>query len=270
MRIDLQVHPFFENYGLTTIWYAMHHNSLDTTSLLYYNQDAFPDVWKAAKSLPPNFKIEGDNLLIQIRKGPVQKCFLRGLELMLRKDNLHLLVYGYPGIPPGESAEEVIENSLAQDALVVVDHPFVQWDNPILEITPAQEKKLEELCRRFSGRLALEKNGYCNPTTRILLGGIDVNEQVAVFSSDLYSQGSNNPVISTTDLHARNPRLLKAIGTASIEADLDTSSGSNFVRSLKSRVFGRAYKNKHNYPSFIHFAEAFGIPILLGLYKSRG
>ena len=275
MKIDLQVHTFLERYSLEDVINAMKRNNVDIASLMKYNEDYYQEILTASKKLPYNYRVEEDGLLIKIENVLTRdkRFFIRGVEVKTN-DRFHLVVIGYKGIPRNRTTKETIEDALEADAFVYIDHPYVDCDSLEKDITKEQEECLDSLCHFYSGKIALEWSAYCKPGLRKFLCGIDVNEKAILLSQKLEKKGISIPVVADTDLHGRYIFLLDAMGTAHIETDVDVSSGSKFVKSLRENVFNRRYRNcynnKYGYVSIFHFTFALGFPYIFNLDRNRG
>ncbi len=270
MKIDLQVHTFFENYGLEDVINAMTRNSIDMAALLKYNEDYYPEILKASIQLPSHFKIEEDELLIRIKdtRTESEKYFIRGIEVKT-DDKFHFIVIGYKGVPIHRTSKETIDNVLENNAFVYFDHPYVNCDDLRKDITDEQEDLLELLCHIYQEKIALEWSAYCNPGLRKFLGGTDVNEKAIHLSTLLHQLGHNVPVVADSDVHARKKWLLNALGTAYVKTDLDLTSGRAAVNSLTNNIFNGNYENYRDYVSLSHFIDALAIPFVLNLYRNR-
>ncbi len=268
-KIDLQAHVNFKSASLYDVLKIMDRNELDVVSIMNYERDSFNDLVENSFLLPAEFKVEYDDLLMKISRpsasGIVNRYFVAGQEVRIKDGDFHLVHIGVRGDVPSDYVRNSINCSLSQEGLTYIDHPFAWIRNFRQEIPKHTEIFLEELCKDYSGQIALEKNGYCKPWIRKALGGNDVNEMIEEFSERLGNEMINVPVIATTDLHAWHWRLLSALGKFHVEADVNLESGTKFVKSLKEKIFGREYLNiDEKYPSAAHFTLAFGIPYVKG------
>ena len=289
-KIDLHVHPYFESYGIESIAGAMYSNGLRAIGLINYNEDNFVEVRKLAGGI--NKDCDGlriitdgsDELAIQmhVENESKEKLYLlRGIEVL--NDDFHLLVIGnISKIKKGNSIEQNIETAFENDALVIIDHPFVDALKPWKGISEEKKKRLTDLCIKYP--FALEWNSYCIPWVRKFFLGNDANLEVEEFSDYLYENKDNlytpisknihRPIIADSDVHARNKKLLREIGAGNIETwNINWSSGQEVIRSLKHQIMlgeDIGYHNNKKYVSFIHFVKAFGLPVVLNLAKKRG
>ncbi len=258
-KIELQVHPFFKNYNLKDLHEVMERKNIDVCVLLEYNINISTLILNETKKIKnKDYNIEYDGLLFKLNKEDNSKYIIPAIEATT-SDNFHFIVIGNNKTPANKYSKDLIENCLKNNALIIFAHPFVDCINPILDISKDKEKTIINLCKEYSNNLALEWNAYSIPWLRKLLGGNDVNKKVENLSEKLKSENYNNPVVATTDLHARNKRLLEALGTSYIESNVDLSSGTKFVSSLKNNIFSNNYRNHKEYVSFIHFIETFGL-----------
>ncbi|MBT3304003.1 hypothetical protein HN592_01770 [Candidatus Woesearchaeota archaeon] len=263
--IELHAHLHFDHYSLYDVIEVMEDNMLDVLVPLHFGFGCFDEVAMAAKDLPEGFfKVERDELMLRVEHEGMFSYFLRGVEFSTQEANCdvaHMIMVGHDQYEERQPMDVMIDRALDKDALVILDHPFVDAKNLMKAITPEIGLALFERCKRYSGRVALEYNGYCIPWVRALLGGKDVNQSVQDLSLALELDGSNVPVVSGTDLHARTRRSLNALGTARTSMDVDTSSGRAMVDSLKQQIFDGSHTNRYQtVPFFTHLAPCWAIP----------
>ena len=268
-NIDLQVHPFLWENSIVDVVEAMENNGLDVVGLEALNETIYPQVVEEAGK---HYSIQHDEAGILPPDG---KVLLTAKEYSTR-EKLHILTIGYSldGTDRETEIRRIIDAGLENNALVILDHAFADNESRTAGTIPEElERSITELCKEYSGELALEWNGYCIPWIRHVLKGVlnplgtdvryhDVNEKVEEFSQQLEAEGYNLPVLADTDLHGRNRRLLRAMGTARFIADLEGESPSEIVRSMRDAVFDRRYENVKGYVNLPHFIEAYGLPIL--------
>lgn len=268
-NIDMHIHPFLGKNSIVDVVEAMEVNNLDVVGLEALDHTIYPLVIEEARE---HWPITHDRAGIFLPDG---KLLLNAKDYSTR-ENLHVLTVGYSHDPADRDTEirEIIDAGLENNALVILDHPFVNNDGRTAgTIPPELEEKIGELCTEYTGEVALEWNSYCIPWVRKCLqlalnpsgAGIeyhDVNRKVEEFSEQMRKKGYNTPVLADTDLHGRNKRLLKAMGTARFIADLKGESAEDIVRSMREAVFAGQYENLKRYVSLPHFIEAYGLPIL--------
>jgi len=287
-NIELHVHPYLDKYGIDDVIAAMDRQGVDIVALPVLNGVIHNDVLrKVGESYGP------DNLLIDqagIRL-PSGEYLLHAHETNT-KENLHVLTVGYSPDEADPKAEirRVIETGLEKNAIVLLDHILV--DNGKTgtagHISAEKEEFVKELCREYSGEIALEWNGYCKPWVRkvlqeILNAGVrfllgtekvryhDVNEKVIDLATDLHNnEGYKNPIVTDTDLHARNKRLLNTMGKAGIRMHIEGEAPTEVVQSMKTGIFNNNYQNTWENVSLGHLMEAFCLPILLRYDRPRG
>ncbi len=259
-KIELHTHPFFDSYTIDDVFDAMDKRDIQILGLENLNQHIFPDIQKRAEKTKYRFN-GSDNYAISVSKGDKDLYLLRSIELAT-SDNFHLIIIGSDRVKPNQEIMQTMNTALEDGALVIFDHPFVDNRNVRREISQQKEYKVIAICENYSGNLALEWNAYCKPITRKLIGGSDVNKKTDLFSKALKSNGYNIPLVADSDIHARNKRLLNAIGTSNIETNLNLSSGKTIISSLKENIFSGNYTNNKKYVSMPHFVEAFGVPYL--------
>ena len=276
--VDVHVHPFLGNNNVLDVIHAMRKKNLDVIALEILDGEINGRVAKEARKDYQN--LVEDKSGIMLSTGEV---LLRGREYST-KEGLHVLTVGYSLQSANKDTEirRIIEEGLEHDALVILDHPFVDnvYTRTAGNIDPRLEEEVVNLCREYSGNIALEWNGYCVPWMRRVLQGIvrvgslvkpelrergeyhDVNEKVIDLSKRLKEEGYNVPVLADTDLHARSKHLLGAMGTARFTLDLYGESPKEVLASMKKGVFAGEYTNQFEYVSMLHMLEAFCFPIL--------
>ncbi len=270
-QIELHTHPYFNAYGIEEIIKAMGKNEINIIGLEYLNKQAFLDVqWNAADLAKHGYDVRADSLAVKIEREGKEFYLLKAAEHST-KDNFHLLTIGYDNIE-SQSTRKIIESALKQDSLVILDHPFVNINYVGKEITEQQEKELGKICKEYSGSIALEWNSYCIPWLRKIICGRDVNENAINLSKKLASEGHNVPVVTDTDLHARNTTSLKAIGTGRIKSEVNLTSGRAIINSLKQNIFSGRYENNCKTVPPSHFIPNFALPYVLEkfYYRPRG
>lgn len=271
-KIDLHVHPFWENYGLEIIVETMEQKDTNVLGLVGYNTDIYPRLQNLSKNLRKGFRAHSDDSVIRIRHNNSEKYLLSVLESETIED-FHILSIGRNGIKPRVSITEIIETSLEKGNLVLIDHPYA--DNKSLashrDISKQKEEELVKICGGYSGKIALEWNSYCRPEFRILPGSGDVNQKVINLSEKLRKEdGHNVPVVADSDIHARNEVLLNDIGLTYIECDIATNSGDAIISSLKENIFANRHKNNFVYIPRKHLIFGYILPNLFKRTNSRG
>jgi hypothetical protein len=237
---------------------------VDVLGLEKLNSEIFNDVISLAEKTKYTF-LGADDFAVKVNRFGKDLYLLKATELCTA-ENLHLLVFGSSRVTPFMDTKDTIETALADDALVVLDHPFVDNANVRKEISFPKKAYLFDVCSSFSGKIALEWNAYCKPWVRKFIGGEDVNDQLEVFHDRLIDNDIFVPIVADSDVHARNKRLLNAMGTGYVLSYLDDSSGKALVSSLKRKIFSGDYFSNKEFVSFPHFVEAFGVPILFEKY----
>jgi hypothetical protein len=280
-QIELHSHIYLDRYGLEKVVEVMDHNGLNVVAPLYLNAQSFEDLKRAAEAIRKfGYVPEADDLAIRIERDGKRYFLLRGAELDTSKEeykpNFHIITLGYDGVRPLQPIRTMIDDALSHDAFVIWDHPLVNNSNAAKQTPDHLVPAMKHLCRAYSGKLALEWNGYCIPWVRKALGGRDVNKEVIDLSVNLATEGSNNPVVTDTDLHARTAFALKVLGTARIKTDLDLTAGRTIIDSLKRNVFSLNYENTYQTVPLWHFVPCWGVPYALekfagiSLHKPRG
>lgn len=277
-EIEFHLHPFIEKNSIIDIVQAMDSRNLDILAMESLDNSLFSFILEKTKEIYPG--IIYDQSGIRLSNG---KYFLKAREYNT-KENLHILTVGYSmdDAVPKTEIRKIIDNGLNNEALVLLDHPFV--DNGKTKtaghISVELEQELEKICREYSGAIALEWNGYCIPWIRqILKFGLntmgfdmkyyDVNQRAEELSNSLKEQGYNVPIIADTDLHTRKRRYLNYLGTARIITDVDGETPKEILNSIKKNIFQNKHKNIKRYVPASHLLEAFCLPILLPQFFNK-
>lgn len=285
-NIEIHAHPFLRKgmNRLEDVILTMENNGLDILALESFNYSLYPHVREGLDDIYPNHKFIEDESGVIL---PTGKVILNAREYNTKED-FHILTVGceFDDVTVETPIEEIIERGIGKDALIVLDHPFVEnaRTRTAGHISREQEVFLEELCKKYSGKVALEWNGYCVPWIRLglmlplALGGHDtryhdVNKKVKQLSEKLkrHEPEYNVPVVSDTDLHARDRWLLKEMGKARFITDVYGETPSEMVSSIKRNIFAGEYRNNERYASSMHLLYGFCIPILFPklFYKPR-
>jgi len=280
-NIELHLHPFLgKKNNIEDVIEAMDDTKLDIVAIEALDHTLHNQVIEEIKSKYPEAYSDDYGTML-----PDGKCILRAREYNT-KETVHVLTVGYTldSANPTTEIREIIDKCLEKDALVIIDHPFV--DNAKTRTAGHISKELEEeltsLCKEYSGQITLEWNGYSIPWIRKGLKHIlkilghavsyhDVNKKVEEFSSLLKSEGCNVPVIADTDLHARKKKHLQYMGTSRIVSDVKGETPEEIVKSMKMNIFAGEYFNIKEYVSSWHLLEAFCFPVLFSkfFYKPR-
>ena len=278
-KIDFHVHPFLENYGLDAIVNSMYKKDVEIVGLPNYNNvDNFTQIRQESKKLG----YLSDSVVVKAQ----DKYLLRATELECY-ENLHLLVIGNTnGLNSKIPIRKNIEIGLKNNSIVIIDHPFADANSTYKGISLDKRKQLKKIAIDYEDEISWEWNSYCIPLVRFPLGiaftiykglsGYDVNHSLEEFACRTKEEGYKINIIADSDVHARNKRLLKGLGTAHIKIEkekIDYNSGQNIINSIKKQIKdgeGIGYKNQKDYISFFHLLEGFGIPITHKLIKSRG
>jgi len=277
-HIELHVHPFLGRNTLSDVVQAMESRQLDVLAMESLDDSLFPFVVDETKKAFPTAVCDNSGI-----KLPNGRYFLNAREYNT-KENLHVLTVGYSmdEATPQTEIRRVIDNGLANGALILLDHPFI--DNGKTKtaghISEELGQELERICKEYSGQVTLEWNGYCIPWMRqVLKQGLntigfdikyhDVNQKAEELSESLKMQGYNVPVVADTDLHARTKRHLQHMGTARIITDVQGETPREIVESMRQNIFQGNYENVKQYVSSLHLLEAFCVPIILPKYFKK-
>lgn len=262
---DLQAH-FFQNadYGLGDVLKMMEKRGLSALASLGYVWE--PTLWFGKgeagefSEAEERYEIEsaGGAFIFTNRQSGRQICIIAGEEVAVEGQKWHFLAIGVTGIRTVDTPEGIIEEIWEKGGLPIIDHPFADPAHSFRDIDKEKERELVYLCRRYAGKIALEWNGYCLPLLRRFMPGYtDVNRKVEELAEEF-----NIPLVPTTDLHARNKRLLKAMGTAFIKIPAESVDIANLRACLRKNVLSFNFVPCNRYVSFAHFVEAFGMPRL--------
>nr|MCK4930009.1 hypothetical protein [Nanoarchaeota archaeon] len=269
-HVELHVHPNFKAYGLEAVVKAMDRNGLNAVALLHLDKPIFSELQTLSYGLNNKiYRVDLDDPVIRVERKRDDKQFyiIKGVELNT-SDDPHLLMIGYDTVPKYLLLEkDTIELGLENKAFAVSDHRFVKIPEMCLPIGKKKQEQVEKICKNFSGKIALEWNGYCldlywETGKRIfgLFGWKNVNEEVIKLSKRLKEGGYNVPVVTDSDIHAKDILALEEIGTARIISEIDVTSGRTLVDSLKQNIFSGKYENTYKTVSLRHFVPYFAIP----------
>ncbi len=262
--VELHAHLNFGRYNLCDVIEVMEAKMLDVVVPVGQGYSVFYEIARDARSLPKGFfKVDADELAIKVEHNGTFFYFLKGVELATQEANgdvAHMIMIGYDMYEEWQPMDVMIDRALEKDALVILNHPFVDTKNLRNVMSPERGQQWIERCKKYSGKVALDYNGYCIPWVRKLLGGEDVNQSVLDLSRALELDGANVPVVSGTDLHARSRRSLEALGTARTSMDVDTTSGRTIVDSLKQQIFEGVHENRYQTVPFLsHFVPCWAM-----------
>ena len=285
-KIDLHVHPFFEQgNSLTDVVKAMQRTGIDIVGLERFNGQLFQQVCEQAQGLfypqiPDDAGVILGGGVLQSKENRVVIFNAREYDT---RERIHLLTIGWSdsSATPDTEMRRVIDTALKHGALVILDHPFVdnEFTRTAGHISDQKAQLLERICEEYIGEIAVEWNGYCVPWMRAALQPVvkalyaarivphdctyhDVNKKAEEFVEQMRAKGYNIPLIADTDLHARNPGLLNAIGTAYVTATVEGERASEILASMKRAIFRGAYQNHEEYVSGLHLLRAFCLPVL--------
>ena len=270
-NVELHVHPFLGSNGIDDIFEAMNKTRLDVVALEKLDGSLYPVIVEKVRKTfgARNYDKAGIRL-------PSGKYLLNAREYNTA-EGLHVLTvgYSYDGAGPNTEIREIIDKGLENKALVVLDH--ILADNIFTKtaghISDELKGKVTDLCKEYSGQIALEWNGYCIPWIRRGLQALlnhldykvhyhDINKKVEELSAELRAEGYNLPVLADTDLHARDKKALEVMGTARFIIDVEGDSAAEIVDSMKKNIFSGNYKNVKRYVEPEHLLGSFCLPIL--------
>lgn len=294
-KIDLHVHPFFERYGLDAVVKAMDKKGMDCIGLPQLDKNIYPYVQQQAKEYNNAFLDEKGVMI------PDRKIIFDAKEYNT-KEGFQLLTVGgaveSPQAPAYMETRKIIDEGLEQDALVVFDHPFADnvYTKTAGNISDEKAKEVEDICKEYPGKIAMEYNGYSNPLVRKMIkwgfntgplfwllqkspglpeekiGYSDINKKALELSEKLSGEGYNVPIVADTDLHARRKHSLNKMGTACFRTNVSYESASQALAGIKENIFNGDYRNSYNTVGMFHLGRTY-LPqaALQGLFlKPRG
>ena len=287
-KIDLHVHPFFNNYSFSRLVDIAMEKDIKILGLEHYNNNIFPEICERATALK-EYKVEYINSsrdqssLMKISKDDKSIYFPKSTELTT-KEKIHLLVIGnYGDLAPGDCLDKIIESSLEKDCLVILDHPFVDSEKTHRPITKQTIPYLEKVAKKYGNNIFIEKNGYCRDDIwNVLSKGHYITD--AFTSKSNLKRGTSKranqlaedfakehgiSVIADTDLHARSENSLKYLAESNIKIpkkDLNFTTISKLTKSMKESINSGNYRNNTNYPPIKHLFLEYFLPNVLARY----
>lgn len=273
--IEVHAHPNFRVYGIKRIIETMDKNGLDVVGLAYLDQ-TFSTKINSFDGMSDEYKITSKDVWVIERKRDQKSFYLFPSIELNTTDNFHVFLFGEDK-PPKErlSVRKTIEYGLANNALVLLNHPFVNVNHMGRSVSKEKEADIEMICKQYSGHIALEWSGYCKNlywnTTR-LIGNKNPNQQAFNLSEKLKKEGYTAPVIADTDLHASTPKALKAMGSVRMRmrrSDLDFSSRESLLESMKQHIFAGSYDNIGSTVSASHLIRFFALSYLKKSFSAR-
>lgn len=262
-RVDLQVHPY-RGITLFSILKAMERKNLEGVALLDYRWEpeiSLDLVKSIDRKTRENHWWQKSGNVISFTNKKSKKTFwiILGQEVESQDRKWHILSIGARGIK-SNSLEEIIKEILRKGGLVIIDHPFADPQRWFRDISPKREKELFTVCQKFRGKIALEWNGYSHPLIRKILrafGYTNCNKKTERLAKKLAI-----PFLPTTDLHLKNIKSLKEIGTCSIEIPSENMDFDHLVVSLRENILTFNFRPQRGYVSILHFLQTYGIPLL--------
>lgn len=282
-NIDFQIHPFFflGKNNLIDIIKGMEENYLDVVAIEELNKDIYPEVLRKAEHI---LNIKHDDAGIMFQSNDSSKYIFRGEEYDT-KEGMQVLTIGYglKNLKQRMEIRKIIDKGLENNSLVILDHPYVENrdTNTAGHISKREEEQLEQLCKEYNNKIALEWNGYNNLLLRKLIkitfniAGkrikyYDTNKKTEELSDKLLEKYNINvPVLADTDLHARNKRYLRKMGISRIITDIEGDSPKEVLDSIKVKIFSRDYKNIKNYAPAFHVLGSYCIPLVFNRIFKR-
>lgn len=275
-NIEFHVHPFFERYGIDDVLSAMDERNIDCLGLLMLNKSVFPYIRAELKDNVQDGSGVAINENIIFNSKEYDTC--EGFQIYTVGSSIE---FSEPYAP----IKKIIDSTLEEGGLCVIDHPFVENSGFTAgHISYEKSLQLEDLCKEYSGQIALEWNGYCNAVLRkgimnALNGPLglvykdllgfneieysDVNRRVLDFSKNLFDEGFNVPVIADTDLHARRRNALRFMGTARVITDCEGETPYDVLQGIKANIFHGRYENVYDTVSASHLLRNYCFHVVL-------
>ncbi len=277
-NIELHVHPYLNKNSLVDVVKTMDKTNIDILALETLDESVYPLVMDETKKACLNHTTDYAGVKLTDRK--TNGKYLLNAREYNTKEGFHILTvgYSYNEANPQTEIREIIDKGLKHNALIVLDHPYAdnKYTRTAGHISEKMERDLENLCKEYSGQIVLEWNAYCVPWVReglqIFLNDFvghktlyhDINKKAEELSEKLKEQGYNSPIIVDTDLHARNKRALKAMGTSRIIMDVEGECASEIITSMKKNIFAGNYTNIKKPVSFwFHLLPFYCLPQIL-------
>lgn len=286
-RVELHAHINLKNYVFGDVQNAIKQNNLDAVAFSGLDESVFSTIRDKAEL----YDIYAKHDKAGIRYFDGGPRFLFNAREYSTKEGFHLLTIGYSkdDAVPNMGIRELIDESLENDALVIISHPFVDTGKSRTAGHINEEKKIEltELMEsnEYDGRVALDWNGYCNPALRKLakitlnltpdkvkefvglpadkINYHDVNEKLLDwFDYDSYDPDKKvSPIVSATDLHAYKKNHLSALGTSAINVYIEGATPMEILSSMKKNVLEGRHQNTYKAASALTVADTFIRPI---------
>jgi hypothetical protein len=277
IRADLHVHPFLDRYTLVDVVKAMDNKFVNAVGLSHLDAD-LPEMHEQARLFYPGSMTDKTGIRL-----PNGKYLFISREYNTA-EGLHLLTVGYSmgDATPTTEIKRIIDRSLENNALVILDHPFAanDWTKTAGHIPERLEATVRDLCREYKGDLCLEWNAYCRADVRRFLRyGLnsfghktdyhDVNMKALQLANDLRGEEITIPVIAVTDLHARTAEHLKHIGTAHIDLCSCAESPSELLQTMKKKIQAGHHTNEYTEIGMGCLMKTFALPVLFDwVYRS--
>jgi len=264
LACDLQVHPFGNKIKAIDILRQMERNGLDLVCLLDFSWHKLVDLYTvmfADEELDFYYKVDMDfskKTYRFINKKTRKRLFIiLGREVAPLDQSWHILSIGVTYIQNLHSVEGIIDEILEKGGIAIFDHPYVDAcpSHRFRDISSEKELELTHVCSKYLNRIALEWNGLLIPWVRsIMPNGYDdlTNKKTSVLAEIL-----RMPLVTTTDLHAWNRRMLKPLGTARIVISSGNIDENNALDCLKRHILEGHFETNKKYVSFLHFLEVF-------------
>lgn len=291
-KVQLHLHPYFngknilsrkidyfDNYSLEDLINTAEKKGIGVLGLERLNYEIYPDIIERTENL---CKLKKDDYMFNYtperakilnKRSKIETIVLRATEYRT-KENFDILVIGYSGLSDTKgtnsrhSIYDVIDKSLENKCLLIMDHSFCNAGNIRKDITKGKEKELKDICRTYlsnADSIFMEQNNYCIPWLRKIMLGGNVNKKLEKFVKELKEEHNiDYKIISDMDGHLRYKGALNQIEKGAIEMNID--KGNPIVEQIKNNVNKGEYRNNCRYVTPLHFAVNMGIPYVFHKY----
>ncbi|OYT41237.1 hypothetical protein B6U80_01750, partial [Candidatus Pacearchaeota archaeon ex4484_26] len=251
-KVDFQVHLHRGNYSLRDVLQKMEQKGLKGIAVLSHPHENYLSRW-FLRTRKGEYSIDEDTKIIKARNRENGGKFYLFLGQEIESSGgFHLLdigrISGYRS-DARKPLEAYIEEGLADNRILIFDHPYADPTRKFADLEPEKEKELIKIAEKYGQEIAFEWNAYSLPYIRALMPGYgNVNKKLERFASEYGLR-----IIPTSDTHVRNKKLLNGIGTAHVSfPDSVDFSDENIYTSIKDKILKDNYDAHKSYVSFLH------------------
>jgi len=269
-NVDPQVHLHRDNYNLEHVFERMESSGLDCAAILSYPEQSSipPTVLKSDTGI---YGVErGERVIKATNEETGRELYLLLGQELETSDGWHLLDisksinYNPFYLQP---LEAYLEEGLANEGLLILDHPFADPVRSFADIDSEKEDQLRAIVKKYGDKISFEWNGLCNPDVRKVINKFsrkyygDVNLKLERMATEFILR-----VVPTSDTHARKRFLLNGIGSAHISFyrdSLDFEGEEQLFASMNNALLRGDYGSHKDYvPFWNNFLWSFGLPML--------